>query len=179
MLSLKTFYEWFKSWDLKAVADHSTRFACFNNVVLETAISYCSIPGWTLKFESVFLLGILYGERPKWNCWTQFQCQLLLFTIFWPVHGNKKKELLLTCFGIICTCDKHPSIYLCGGRKLCRTSEHQNRAAKHSSSKGNMKYTQGWQMLRHVTSVCASSSEHYQKSESHCVTNTAHQSNRT
>ena len=67
-------------------------------------------------------------ECPKWNCWAQtsmrtfnrlryFICKL--FTFFFD-PWKSRKQLLLTCFGTICTGDKH-QFYSCGGRKLCQT----------------------------------------------------------
>ena len=122
--------KWLKSWILKAVTDHSTtlkittRFAYFNNSVivkvLETSIPYCSVLVWTLKCESIPASA---WECPKWNCWAQTYRELLrgwgvLLTriLQFLDPWTTRKQLLLTCFGKICTNGKH-HFYLCGAGK--------------------------------------------------------------
>ena len=97
MLSLKTFYEWYKSWNFKAVTHRSTtlkiatRFVCVNNTVILKLLKTC-IP-----------------------CWAQTQCELWLG---WGILFDQRKQLLLPCFDIICISGKH-QFYLFRGGKLC------------------------------------------------------------
>ena len=99
----------------KAITDHSKRFACFNNAVivkdLETSISCCSVPVWTLKFESFFLLELLWRIAQN-EIAGQTQCEPLLlgwhvsFTNYCILLTRGNRDNISCSHALACTGDK-------------------------------------------------------------------------